>query len=65
MADTCAATTYSSVLSTLDAAAVKQFYDVGGKYVYFIEGLRLENENEVSGPSRSLTLSIPLAPTPF
>ena len=61
MADTCAATTYSSVLFTLDAAAVKQFYDVGGKYVYFIEGLRLEDEDEVSGPSRSLTL----APTPL
>ena len=50
-ADTCAATAFSSAIFTLDEAAVKQFYDVGGKYVYYIEGLRLEDEDEVRRPN--------------
>ena len=61
-ADTCAATAYTSVIFTLDAAAVQQFYDVGGKYVYYIEGLRLEDEDEVRRPN--LNPSTRPTPTP-
>ena len=55
MADTCAATQFSSVPFVLDADRIKQFYSVGGKYVYYVDGLRLEDEFEESpcdAPSR-------------
>ena len=55
MADTCAATHFSSAPFVLDADRIKQFYSVGGKYVYYVDGLRLEDEFEESpcdAPSR-------------
>ena len=63
-ADTCAATAYSSVIFTLDTAAIKQFYTVGGKYVYYVEGLRLEDEDEVRMPNLDPRPAPAPTPTP-
>ena len=44
----CAAMQYSSVSFQLDTANLRAFFEVGGKYVYRVEGLRLEDTYAVS-----------------
>eukprot|EP01052_Picozoa_sp_SAG31_P027284 SAG31_NODE_2540_length_5538_cov_7.680859_3_plen_948_part_00 len=40
---TCAPTAYSSTTLVLDETTLRDFYTVAGKYVYYIDGLRLDD----------------------
>lgn len=46
--ESCAAVEYSSVSITLNTTMLRKFYQVGGRYVYFVTGLRLEHTFEIS-----------------
>ena len=52
--ETCAAKRYTSATFTLNETMVRQFYVRGGKFVYIVNGLRLESDaaSPCSGTSR-------------